>query len=79
MAKRVLADRQPPPGFDYDTRGLSEYLNVPVHTLEDWRKKRINIPWLKLAGKVWYRKQDADDFLRRSTVSVLNNEQRRHA
>ena len=30
---------------------VSEWLDVPVQTLKDWRKKKINLPYIPLSGR----------------------------
>ena len=46
------------------------YLGVAPDTLVTWRcTKRVVIPYIKLGGKVFYRKNDLDEFLESCLVS----------
>ena len=71
-------DRVAPVGFDFDSKGLANFLgHKSTRTLDDWAYKKINIPYAVVAGKRWYRKSDADHYLFRREVKVSPPKQRR--
>ena len=41
----------------------AEYLGVAVKTLEQWRMRRKNLPFVKLGSRVLYRIADLDKYI----------------
>lgn len=52
-----------------DAREAAKYLGISVHTLDTWRStKRHVIPYLKVGGRIRYRKSDLDAWLESCVV-----------
>jgi hypothetical protein len=52
-----------------DTRSAAEYLGLQEHTLETWRcSRRYGLAFIKVGGKVRYRRRVLDDFLDARTI-----------
>ncbi len=50
---------------------VSDWLNLPISTLRDWRQKRIHIPWIPLSGrKVRYDEASVAEYLKSIEVQV---------
>lgn len=41
----------------------AEYLRVTTRTLIRWRNRRVGPPWLRVGGRVLYRRCDLDTWL----------------
>lgn len=46
----------------YDTRAAAEYLDLHPQTLNNWRFKKRGPAYHKIGDKVFYYKNDLDDF-----------------
>lgn len=53
----------------------AEYLGITPHTLNVWRcNKRFDIPYIKVGGRVRYRKSSLDNFLLQQTIGETSSE-----
>jgi hypothetical protein len=51
------------------------YLGITPHTLNVWRcNKRFDIPYIKVGGRVRYRKSSLDNFLLQQTIGETSSE-----
>ena len=49
----------------------SQFLNIAIDTLRSWRKKKINLPFIKVGTKlVRYKRSDLQEYLNKNTVRV---------
>lgn len=46
-----------------DNQDLMQMLHVSARTLQRWRDEKI-IPFTKIKGKIWYKKEEVDELLR---------------
>lgn len=70
-ADSYLADSGSQMQSDLLTREeASAYLRVPLGTLDNWRSNRVvRLPFYKVGGRVFYRRPELDDFLKRCRVA----------
>ena len=55
----------------YDTPAAADYLGVKPHSLEVWRSSgRYSIPFIRVGGRVRYRRDALDTFLAERTVGA---------
>lgn len=52
------------------TENAAEYLGLTKRTLDQWRYENKHLDYLKIGGKVMYKKEVLDDFLNNSKVEV---------
>ena len=52
------------------TESAAEYLGLTKRTLDQWRYENKHLDYLKIGGKVMYKKEVLDDFLNNSKVEV---------
>lgn len=52
------------------TEEAAKYLGVTKRTLDKWRYDNKHLDYLKIGGKVMYKRDVLDDFLRKSRVEV---------
>jgi len=50
-------------GPNLDTKMAAKHLNVACQTLANWRSKRVGPAYVKMAGKIIYRRSDLDSYL----------------
>jgi excisionase family DNA binding protein len=48
----------------------SEMTGIPVGTLQDWRTKKLNIPFSRIGRLVRYAEDEVDAYMRSQTVAV---------
>jgi hypothetical protein len=51
-----------------DQEATAEYLRLAEHTLEQWRWRRTGPPYVRCGGRIRYRRQDVDTWLREQTI-----------
>jgi len=57
-----------------DRRKAAAYLDSTYTTLSAWASKgSVDLPYIKIGGRVKYRQEDLDAFLERQTVSKASN------
>ncbi len=59
-----------PPGYDFDTHEMAAYMCVSAKTLDQWAWRKMNLPYVLIGGKRWYRKSDGDHYLSKREVKV---------
>lgn len=52
------------------TKEAAEYLGVAAGTLEQWRMRKENLPFLKIGSRVLYRIADLDAYIEAHLVPV---------
>ncbi|MBW3080902.1 helix-turn-helix domain-containing protein [Bifidobacterium saguinibicoloris] len=46
---------------------VTEVTGIPVNTLNDWRTKGVNLRFMKIHGRIFYKRDDILEFLDRAT------------
>lgn len=59
-----------PPGYDFDTAETAEYIGISTATLGQWATKKINLPYVLIGNKRWYRQDDVDLYILSRTVKI---------
>ena len=59
----------------FNTKEAAKYLSVSTTTMERMRSD-YKIPFVRLGGRVVYRRKDLDQFIEDSVVSSVNDERR---
>ena len=71
QSNSVIGSLIKPPLDLFRTEDAAAYIGTASHTLEVWRcSKRYNIPYIKVGGRVRYRRSDLDIWLKSRTVGV---------
>lgn len=55
----------------------ADYIGVKSATLEKWRFQKKHLPFVRVGGKILYRKTELDAFLASRTVQPVDGRQRR--
>lgn len=67
----LIGSLMKPPLDLFCTEDAAAYIGIASHTLEVWRcSKRYNIPYIKVGGRVRYRRSDLDIWLKSRTVEA---------
>lgn len=57
----------------FNTKQVSEWLGLPVKTLEcDRGRNLIGLPYIKIGRSIRYRKEDIEAFMNRNTFNAVN-------
>ncbi|WP_066041975.1 helix-turn-helix domain-containing protein [Herbiconiux solani] len=48
----------------------SELTGIPVGTLQDWRGKRVNLPYSRIGRLIRYSEAEVDDYMKAQQVPV---------
>ena len=66
-----MGTSQHPAGFEFDTQQTAAYLGISPKTLHNWASARIELRFVRVGGKRWYRKLDCDRLLKSRTQEVV--------
>ena len=67
----LIGSLMKPPLDLFCTEDAAAYIGAASHTLEVWRcSKRYNIPYIKVGGRVRYRRSDLDIWWKSRTVEA---------
>ncbi len=53
----------------FETPGAAKRIHVEPCTMEKWRCQRRGPAWIKVGGKVLYRLEDLDEFLKENRIA----------
>jgi len=65
--RRGVINREQPETTLFNPKTLAVYLDIPVATLYDWRRKGVGPPGIRVGKHLRYRQRDVEAWLDRQT------------